>query len=97
MDELRKFCEDEYIDFIISLVNAEHKVYFGSLNGRYQYVPPKTPIDYLFHGVNQRDIIQCIQYFRTQPLSFQDEIGLVGFCRSLIVHYANWEKLMNLV
>ena len=97
MDELREFCEEEYLDFKISLVNAGHKVYFGSLNGNYQYIPPKTPIDYLFQGVNRRDINRCIQYFRTQPLSFQDEIGLVGFCRSLICHYANWEKLLNLV
>ena len=74
-----------------------HKAYPESLEGYFKYLPPKTPIDNLFHGVNGRDIIQCIQYFRTRPLSFQDEIGLVGFCRSLIGHYADWEKLMHLI
>ena len=65
------------LDFKISFVNTAHKVYFGSLNGNYQYIPPKTPIDYLFQGVNRRDINRCIQYFRTQPLSFQDDKNVI--------------------
>ena len=103
MVEIKELCNDESFYDAKDLLNIASQYKFSGrchlhwfLQIR-RYAKPKSPKQFIFFGVNERDVIQAINDLRQNPNSFNNEIGLVGLCRSLIAYYGKWEKLLQFV
>lgn len=103
MQEIKELCTDESFYDSISLLNIASKYKFSGLCHLHwflqvrRYAKPKSPKQFIFFGVNEKDVIQATNDLRQNQNSFNNEIGLVGLCRSLIAYYGKWEKLLQFV
>ena len=103
MEEIKELCNDESFYDAVHILNIAARYKFSGrchlhwfLQVR-RYAKPKSPKQFIFFGVNERDVIQAINDLRQNPNSFNNEIGLVGLCRSLIAYYGKWAKLLQFI